>query len=95
MPQSRAPFWLRRGSPGSSKKAAGSVHHTTPRLQKLHRLKCFLGNVVCCVGQENVEKTGPEAGVKAQCSSHGGLKPHKDLSAAALGAGTYSREGAG
>lgn len=47
------------------------------------------------MGQENVEKTGPEADVKARCSSSGGLEPYKDLSAVALGAGTYSREDAG
>lgn len=97
MAQGRAPLWLSRGSPRSGKKLpdAVSVLCSTPWLQKLQRLKCFLGNVVCCVGQENVEKTGPEAGVKAQCSRSGGLQPHKDLSAVALGAGTYSREDAG
>lgn len=67
MAQGRAPLWLSKGSPGSGKKLqdAISVLRSTHWLKKLQRLKCFLGNVICCVGQENVEKMGPEAGVKA------------------------------
>lgn len=57
--------------------------------------KCLLGSVVSCAGQKNVEKTGPEASVKVRCSSSGDLWPHKDLSGAALGAVTYSREDVG
>lgn len=47
------------------------------------------------MGEKNAKEKRREAGVKARCSSSGGLQSHEGLSGAALGAGTYSREEAG
>lgn len=88
--QGSAPLWLSRSSSESGKKLWDALSvlcgTLTTEITKARVMWC----VVWVTRMQR-----HEAGVKARCSSSGGLQSHKGLPGAALGAGTYSREEVG
>lgn len=88
--QGSAPLWLSRSSSESGKKLWDALSvlcgTLTTEITKARVMWC----VVWVTRMQR-----HEAGVKARCSSSGGLQSHKGLPGAASGAGTYSSEEVG